>query len=88
VTLVVYVPEDWIGQVILDQEAQVTVDTFPGQHFSGRVSHISDEPEFTPRNVTTAEERRNTFYAVEIRLANGERLLKPGMPAEATFVLP
>jgi multidrug resistance efflux pump len=85
VTLVVYVPENRIGQVRLGQAVQVTVDSFPGQAFTGQVRHISDEPEFTPRNVATKEERLNTFYAVEVRLPNAEGLLKPGMPADATF---
>jgi HlyD family secretion protein len=86
-TLVVYVPVNQIGQVQLGQEVQVTVDSFPGQRFPGQVSHIGNEPEFTPRNVATREERLNTFYAVEIRLPNAAGMLKPGMPADATFGL-
>lgn len=46
---------------------------------------IGDEPKFTPRNVAAAEEHLNTFGPFEIRLPNPERLLKPGMPAEAAF---
>jgi HlyD family secretion protein len=85
VTLIVYVPENRIGRVALGQSVQVSVDSFPEQAFTGQVTHISDEPEFTPRNVATQEERLNTFYAVEVRLPNAEGLLKPGMPADATF---
>jgi HlyD family secretion protein len=85
VTLEVYVPENRIGLVQLGQAVQVTVDSFPGTVFEGHVSRIGNEPEFTPRNVATAEERLNTFYAVEIQLPNPDRLLKPGMPADATF---
>lgn len=85
VTLEVYVPENRIGHVQLGQTVQVTVDSFPGQVFAGRVAHIGDQPEFTPRNVATAEGRLNTFYTVEIHLPNPEGLLKPGMPADATF---
>ncbi len=85
VTLEVYVPENRIGHVYLGQPVQVTVDSFPDMVFDGEVSSIGDEPEFTPRNVATAEERLNTFYAVEIQLANPDGLLKPGMPADATF---
>lgn len=85
VTLTVYVPENRIGQVSLGQSVQVTVDSFPGQAFSGQVTRIGSEPEFTPRNVATKEERLNTFYAVEVRLPNAEGLLKPGMPADAIF---
>ena len=64
---------------------QITVDSFPGRVFAGEVAQISDKPEFTPRNVATAEERLNTFYAVEIRLDNSDGALKPGMPADAEF---
>ncbi|MCP4540347.1 MAG: HlyD family efflux transporter periplasmic adaptor subunit [Chloroflexi bacterium] len=85
VTLEVYVPENRIGHVTLGQLVQVTVDSFPSTVFEGQVSGIGSEPEFTPRNVATAEKRLNTFYAVEIQLANPEGLLKPGMPADAAF---
>lgn len=85
VTLVVYVPENRVGEVALGGTASVSLDSFPGQVFPGTVIRIGDEPEFTPRNVTTAEERLNTFYAVELTLPNPERLLKPGMPADAEF---
>ncbi|RLC90017.1 MAG: hypothetical protein DRI37_02505, partial [Chloroflexi bacterium] len=85
VTLEVYVPENRIGHVQLGQPVQVTVDSFPGRVFAGQATHIGDQPEFTPRNVATAEGRLNTFYAVEIHLPNPEGLLKPGMPADATF---
>jgi multidrug resistance efflux pump len=85
VTLTVYVPESRIGQVRLGQTVQVTVDSFPDQIFEGLVTRIGDEPEFTPRNVATKEERQNTFYAVDVQLVNPEGLLKPGMPADATF---
>jgi HlyD family secretion protein len=84
-TLVVYVPENQIGQVRLGQAVQVRVDSFPGVTFAGEVTRISDEPEFTPRNVATQEERLNTFYAVEVHLPNPDGLLKPGMPADATY---
>ena len=85
VTLEVYVSEGRIGQVSLGQRVQVTVDSFPGRAFEGQVIKIGDEPEFTPRNVATAEERLNTFYAVEISLDNSDGVLKPGMPADAQF---
>ncbi len=85
VELVVYVPENRIGQVQLGQAVKVSVDSFPGQVFEGQVARIRDEAEFAPRNVATAEERLNTFFAVEIRLPNPDRELKPGLPADATW---
>lgn len=86
VRLDVYVAENRIGRIRLDQPVAVTVDSFPARQFEGRVVRIEDEPEYTPRNVATKEERLNTFYAVEIRLPNPEGVLKPGMPADAQFL--
>lgn len=86
VTLEVYVPEHRVAQVQLGARVQVTVDSFPGRTFTGTVARIADQAEFTPRNVATHEERQNTYYAVEVHLPNPEQLLKPGMPAGATFV--
>ena len=85
-TLTVYVPVARLGEVALDQKVQVAVDSFPGRVFAGQVLSISNSPEFTPRNVATKEERLNTVYAVEIKLDNTDGLLKPGMPADATFL--
>jgi len=85
-TLQVYLPETTIGEVMLDQSVEVRVDSFPGQVFAGRISYISDQAQFTPRNVATQEERQNLVFAVRIRLDNGEGLLKPGMPADVWFV--
>ena len=49
---------------------------------------ISDEAEFTPRNVQTVEGRKSTVYAVKITLENVDLALKPGMPADVDFNLP
>ena len=87
VTLTVYVAEDRLGEVTLGQPVRVTVDAFPGRTFEGRVTHIADEAQYTPRNVATQAERVNTVYAVEILLPNGEGLLRPGMAADAEFVM-
>lgn len=83
VTLTVYVPENRIGQVRLNQQVHVTVDSFADRVFEARVSHISNRAEFTPRNVATKEERVNLVFAVEIRIGNEDGALKPGMPADA-----
>ena len=80
----IYVPEPSIGKVALGQEARVYVDAFPGRAFAARVSRVSQEAEFTPKNVETREERVKLVFAVEVALAeNPDRVLKPGMPADA-----
>ena len=85
--LIVYLPEDQYGRVNLGDTVLLQVDSHPEQKFSGEIIHISDEAEFTPRNVQTEQGRKATVYAVRIRVLNPDRLLKPGMPADATFTL-
>jgi len=84
-TITVYVPEDRYGQIHLGQQAQVAVDSFPGVTFQAVVSHISDQAEFTPRNVQTVEGRSSTVYAIELKVADTEGKLKIGMPADVAF---
>jgi multidrug resistance efflux pump len=88
VELTVYVPEPDMGRVDLGQSVEVTVDTFPGKPFHGKVTMISQEAEFTPKNVQTKEERANTVFAVKVEIPNQEHRLRPGMPADAVFVEP
>jgi HlyD family secretion protein len=85
VTLVIYIPENRIGQVQLNQEVEVQVDSFPERVFVGRVTNIANEAEFTPRNVQTQEERVNLVFAVKVSIPNPDYHLKPGMPADATI---
>lgn len=88
VNLTVYVPEDKYGQVSLGQSVSVSVDSLPNRTFTGTVQYISDQAEFTPRNVQTAEGRQSTVYAVKIMIPNTDLALKPGMPADVDFNLP
>jgi HlyD family secretion protein len=86
VRLVVYVPEPALPRMRVGADASVTVDGLPGRSFAGKVSFISPEAEFTPRNVQTKEERVKLVFAVKIELPNPDGLLKPGMPADALIV--
>ena len=81
--LKVYIPEPDIGKVIIGQEARVSVDAYPDRYFPARVSKLSQQAEFTPKNVETREERVKLVFAVELALLeNDEGILKPGMPAD------
>ena len=84
-TITVYVPEDRYGEISLGQQAEVKVDSFPGQNFSASVVYISSSAEFTPRNVQTVEGRSATVYAIKLKVQDPEGKLKPGMPADVTF---
>ncbi|BBM70101.1 HlyD family secretion protein [Rhodothermus marinus] len=80
-----YIPEPLIGAVQYGQPVTVRVDTWPDRTFEGRVTYISPEAEFTPRNVQTKEDRTRLVFRIKVTLPNPEGLLKPGMPADATL---
>ncbi len=84
-TITVYVPEDLYGRISLGMGASMKVDSFPGQVFNAQVSNISDQAEYTPRNVQTVEGRSSTVYAIKLTVSDPQKQLKPGMPADVTF---
>ncbi len=83
--LVVYLPEKALPDIQLGQRATITIDAYDDRTFEGEVAHISPTAEFTPRNIQTKEERVKLVFAVKIRVANPDRLLKSGIPADATI---
>lgn len=87
ITVTVYIPEDQYGQINLGDVASVTTDSFPDQSFNATVVHIADEAEFTPRNVQTEEERRNTVFAIKLTLEEANQKIKPGMPVDVEFII-
>lgn len=78
----VYIAENQIGKVRLGAAARIKVDTFPDRGFDGRVSYVSSQAEFTPKNVQTQEERVKLVFAVNVTVDNRDGTLKPGMPAD------
>lgn len=83
--LVVYLAEEKFALVKQGQAANVHVDAYPGREFNATVLRIADKAEFTPRNVSTADGRKDTVYAVTLSIANPDNALKAGMPADVTF---
>lgn len=85
VYLTVYVSETDLGRITLGQEASVFLDGIPERSFPGRIVHIAEEAEFTPKNVQTEEERTKLVFGVKIAIDNPEGIFKPGLPAEASL---
>jgi HlyD family secretion protein len=86
VWLSVYVPEPSLGRVKIGQAARVRIDG-DGREFEGKVTFVSPEAEFTPRNVQTPDERAKLVFRVKITLPNTNGIFKPGMPADG-FLAP
>lgn len=63
-----YVPEGRLGAVRLGSKVPVRLDSFPGRTFTGTVSFVAGEGEFTPRNVQTPEERSKQVFRIKLTL--------------------
>jgi len=85
VKLTVYLPAQDIGKIKLGEEVFVYVDSYPNEKFTGKISHISNKAEFTPKSIQTKEERTTQVFGVRIKISNLDMKLKPGMPADAEF---
>jgi HlyD family secretion protein len=83
----IYIPETQTGLVKLGQEVRVSVDSFPGQSFKGRITFVSSESEFTPKTILTQEERIKLVYRAKVALEDAQQRLKPGMHADAEIEL-
>ncbi len=82
-----YIDEPDLGRVKLGQKVRVRTDTYPGKIYEGKISFISSQAEFTPKNVQTEKERVKLVYRVKIDVANPQMELKPGMPGDAEILL-
>jgi HlyD family secretion protein len=83
VWVMAYVSETNLGKIKLGQEGKIKVDSFPDKEFLGKVTFISPEAEFTPKNIQTKEERVKLVFGIKIEIDNPDQELKPGMPADA-----
>ena len=87
VWLRVYIPEVDLGKVKIGQQAEIRSDTYPEKAYPGRVIEIAEQPEFTPKNVQTKEQRVKLVFGVKITVENPNQELKPGLPADATILI-
>jgi len=82
-----YINETDLGKVKLGSKVRITTDSYPGKVYDGRVSFISSEAEFTPKQIQTEEERVKLVYRIKIDVDNPRQELKSNMPADAEIVL-
>jgi multidrug resistance efflux pump len=76
-----YVPESRLN-IAIEQEVRITTDSFTNESFRGKVTFISRQAEFTPRNVQTPEERSKQVFRIKVTLLDGLDKLRPGMAAD------
>lgn len=74
-----YIPEKELDRINLGQEVKVVSDSNNGNTCGGKITYISSEGEFTPKNVETKEDGSNVYYAFKVKLNGVSDKLKPGM---------
>lgn len=82
-----YINETDYGKVKLGAKVKITTDSYPDKEYEGRVSFISSQAEFTPKQIQTQEERVKLVYRIKIDVANPHQELKSNMPADAVLEL-
>jgi HlyD family secretion protein len=82
-----YIPETELSRVKWGQEVIVTTDLYPQKEYRGKISFISSQAEFTPKQIQTEKERVTLVYRIKVDLPNPDRELKPGMPADGKIPL-
>lgn len=75
----IYVGAKDLAKVNLGKKAEINADAYPDKTFEGEIVFISNEAEFTPKNIQTKEERVKLVYLTKIRIQNKNHLLKDGM---------
>jgi HlyD family secretion protein len=87
VWLKAYISETDLSKVKWGQEVMVTTDLRPKKEYKGKISFISSQAEFTPKQIQTEKERVTLVYRIKVDIPNPDRELKPGMPADGRILL-
>jgi HlyD family secretion protein len=81
----VYLPAVDLMRIRLGGNAKIDPEDGRKQPLDGTITWISDEAEFTPKNVQTKEARADLVYAVKVTIPNPGAALKIGMPVAVTI---
>ena len=84
--LTAYVSGTQLTEFHLGQKVTVLVDASATdlREYSGKITFVSNQAEFTPKVVQTREQRTSLVYKIEVEVEN-DGSLKIGMPAEVNW---
>lgn len=92
VYMTVFVPTKAVGNVLIGSEARIIFDALPKTPIPARVSFVSPEAQFTPKQVETEAEREKLMFRVKVHLdpqllLKYKELVKTGVPGVVYFRL-
>lgn len=82
-----YINETDLGRVKVGQQVKLKTDSYPNKTYTGHVSFIASEAEFTPKQIQTKEERVKLVYRIKVDVENSAHELKNNMPVDAEIIL-
>ena len=78
----IYVPQPMVPYLKLGQKVDAILPEMNNKVFKGTVTKISNQAEFTPKNVQTRNERERLVFGIKVEFENPDETLKPGMTVE------
>ena len=82
----VWLPARAVARVRLGQETRIKIEGLD-TWYTGKIEHVSREPEFTPHYALTERESAHLVYETRVRLTEPKKDLPPGIPARVRIVL-
>jgi len=84
-----FVPQPALSGLVAGGTVRIRLDAQPDRtdtekekNVNATITWISDNAEFSPKNIQTRETRNELVFKVRARAANGDGLLKRGLPVE------
>ena len=74
-----------LDRIAIGQSAQITTDS--AKTYTGRVSFVASEAEFTPKQIQTKDERQKLVYRIKVDVNNDKLELKNNMPVDTMIEL-
>jgi HlyD family secretion protein len=81
----VFLEEQEVTSLKLNDKVQLQVDGMPGKTFSGTISFFGRKAEFSPKYILAEKERKALLYEVRVRLDQDLDVFKVGMPVTVNF---
>ena len=75
VFMTVFLPTSEVGLINIGSEARIVLDALPNIAISAKVTFISPEAQFTPKEIETANEREKLMFRIKVKI-DAELLLK------------
>lgn len=92
VYMTIFLPTDQVGRLLIGNEGRIILDAVPQFIIPAKVSFISAEAQFTPREVETRSEREKLMFRVKVKIApellrEHIEKVRTGLPGEAYVML-